>query len=145
MPCRGKRRIAARIAFGNPCPGPRFLHLPAAIVFVRHRPAHSWAIACKPTTASRWGRVTPGDPGPRRGRDGQIRDCRAGRTPRRHEALQFVAYGAGVATANNRQKYRHAERESLPFTLQFGGVAPSGSFSRSRRVRGSRGPGHEGL
>jgi len=44
-----------------------------------------------------------------------------------------------------RQKYRHTERESLPFTLQFGGVAPNRSFSRSRRVRGSRGPGHEGL
>jgi len=52
--------------------------------------------------------------------------------------------GSG-GSASQRQKYRHAERESLPFTLPFGGVGPNGSFSRSRRVRGSRGPGLEGL
>ena len=32
-----------------------------------------------------------------------------------------------------------------PVHLPFGGVAPNGSFSRSKRVRGSRGPGLEGL
>jgi len=50
-----------------------------------------------------------------------------------------------LPTTSLRQKYRHAERESLPFILQFGGVPQNGNFSRSRRVRGSRGPGHEGL
>jgi len=35
-------------------------------------------------------------------------------------------FGPPPLCFHNRQKYRHAERESLPFTLQFGGVAPDG-------------------
>ena len=78
-------------------------------------------------------------------RKGQSR----GRPRPRGERCGHAAAAAGPAAAaraaSGRQKYRHAERESLPFIFQFGGVAPNASCSHSRRDRDSRGPGHEGL
>ena len=67
--------------------------------------------------------------------------------PRAPAGLPLAPRGGRCESSGERcrQNYRHAKQKTPPFYLQFGGVATNVNFSRSRRVRDSRDPSHDGL